>query len=171
MAKIITHYFGRDNKLKRFIRFYKSFDPFTRSFLIVMAFLIIMTPTIITTRMIFKNHAAEKFYIASTGAGTNSVFAMTEVEPSDVTDSSATIRWKTSAPSRTEITFWEDNLVSYVLSYFFKKTVTTYTFETDHEVNLSEYLKPNTTYKYILVATTKTNDIFTSPTYSFKTAE
>lgn len=130
-----------------------------------------MTPTIITTRMILKNHAASKFYIAATGVGESGLFAMTEVEPSEVTDSTATITWKTSAPSRTELTYWKDSIVSYVLSFFIKKTIVTYSFETEHKIDLAEYLEPNTTYKYSITSTTRTFDTFTSPTYSFKTAE
>lgn len=170
MAKIISHYNGRDSKVKRLWRTFKEQDFFTKSSLVIMLFLTIMTPVVITTRLIFVNHAADNFYIAATGSGVESIFQMTEVTPTHIEPNTATLTWTTSAKSRSEITYWKNSFISNIIALFYVEKVSDPLYTTDHQVNLSQYLQPNTSYKYTITSTTRTGDVFNSPTYSFKTA-
>lgn len=171
MAKYISVYRGRDTKWKKMWRAYHSLDWFTRSSLVVMLLLTLMTPIVISTRLIFINHAADKFYIAATGSGENALFTMTEVVPKTVTSNSATISWSTSSPSISEVRYWKNSFFSNILAYFSTQKIVDLLYTTRHEINLSEYLEPNTSYKYTITSQTKVGDTFSSPTYSFRTKE
>lgn len=166
------------NKKPEKISFYKGLwrlfiaqDKFTKMSLITMFIIIIVTPVIVTTRLIYFQHAADSTtFIASEGA--KPIFSLTNFTNDTQPVSGATFSWTTSAPAKCKLFLWEDNTLQ---NFFAFLTLGRLTFtETDYTVPHSfmipgEGLKPNTKYNYQIVATDQSNEEFDSKVYSFTT--
>lgn len=148
-------------------------DKFTKMSIVTMLVILLATPTIISTRQIFEQHAADSTsYIATAGAVP--VFSIDNLTPNQQSVSEVTLSWTTSAPAKCRVLFWENNLLQNFLSLFSLPQATFYEAEpnTNHEFTVAkEGLKPNTAYNYKIYAVSSDGEEFVSKTYTFTTSQ
>src|SRR5258706_8911788 len=92
-------------------------DKFTQMAIITMLIIVIATPTIITTRQIFLQHAADsESYIATAGA--QPVFSINNLTRNQQPVADVSLTWTTSSPAKCRVLFWEDSILQNILSLF-----------------------------------------------------
>lgn len=167
MAKIVAY--GRVSGAKKSFFgglwvLFKHQDKFIKMSVVTMLIILILTPIIITTRQIFFTHAETTTYLAYQGSST--VFSISNITPTDINIDNATIRWTTLTPTRTKITYWEDNFFSNLMANFTAPTIEDNYYTTNHIITLpSGILKPDTNYKYKLHVSDESGEQFDSPVY------
>ncbi|SRR5258706_6818050 len=174
MANIL--YFNSKNSKRLKENFFKGLweifsdqDIFTKTSIIAMGIIVIVTPIIVTSQIILSHYASQTTnYLAQKGTGT--VFSISNITPEDINIYNATITWTTLSPTKSKIMYWEDNIFFNILSNFWTLSVSDNNYVTSHSTSLPiRTLKSNSDYKYKLNVTDADGEEFVSPTYSFRT--